>query len=118
MSDVREGAAMLEPGPAARLTIHLSGTALWHHKPVYAEIVHRAHRAGLSGASVFHGIHGYEVHLHARREWMARVSAQGPCAVVIIDHEQRLRDFLAQIEEVLDVTGIACLDHVEVYRPT
>ncbi|MGW6405276.1 hypothetical protein ACWFRP_45645, partial [Streptomyces sp. NPDC055134] len=39
-------------------------------------------------------------------------------AVVIIDHEQRMRDFLAQIEEVLDVTGIACLDRVEVYRPT
>jgi len=27
----------------------------YHHRPLYAEIVHRAHQAGLAGASVFRG---------------------------------------------------------------
>lgn len=49
-------------GPTARalrLTILIGESDLWHHKPVYAEIVHRAHAAGLAGASVFRGIEGF-----------------------------------------------------------
>lgn len=43
-------------GSALRATIFIGESDLWHHKPVYSEIVHRAHRAGLgarasSGAS-------------------------------------------------------------------
>ncbi|NUP64645.1 MAG: DUF190 domain-containing protein, partial [Nonomuraea sp.] len=34
---------------AARLTIHLDAAVVWHHRPAYAELVHRAHREGLAG---------------------------------------------------------------------
>ena len=42
-------------GQACRLTIHLGEDDQWHHKPLYTEIVHRAHVFGLAGASVFRG---------------------------------------------------------------
>jgi hypothetical protein len=40
-------------GPALRLTIFIGEDDTWHHKPLYHEIVHRAHVAGLAGASVW-----------------------------------------------------------------
>ena len=46
-------------GPALRLTIFIGESDRWHHKPLYTEIVHRAHAAGLAGASVLRGIEGY-----------------------------------------------------------
>ncbi|WP_151483772.1 DUF190 domain-containing protein [Streptomyces albicerus] len=108
---------MLRSGPAARLTIHLPSTALWHHKPVYAEIVRRAHRAGLAGASVLHGVEGYGIHLRIHQDHPSRLLAHGPCAVVIVDDEGRVRAFLADLEDVLAVTGVAIIDRVEVYCP-
>jgi PII-like signaling protein len=71
---------MTNPGTtaAARLTIHLTGNAVWHHRPAYAELVHRARREGLAGASVFHGCQGFggEGHMHLERP--AHIGAVGP----------------------------------------
>ncbi len=50
---------MRPQGPALRLTIFIGENDQWHHKPLYTEIVHRAHRMGLAGASVIRGIEGY-----------------------------------------------------------
>lgn len=44
--------------PALRLTVLVGDTDTWHHRPLSAEIVHRAHAAGLAGASVFRGWRG------------------------------------------------------------
>jgi uncharacterized protein len=46
-------------GSALRLTIFIGDTDLWHHRPLYHEIVHRAREAGLAGASVIRGMEGY-----------------------------------------------------------
>jgi PII-like signaling protein len=44
---------------ALRLTIFVGETDSYHHRPLYKEIIQRARRAGLAGASVFHGIDGF-----------------------------------------------------------
>jgi PII-like signaling protein len=104
--------------PAARLTIHLAGDAVWHRTPAFAEIVHRAHRARLPGASVFHGILGYGHHLRIHDERPVHVIAHGPCAVQIVGDEAQLRAFLDTLEDILAMTGVATLEAVEVYRPS
>ncbi|MFJ9542564.1 DUF190 domain-containing protein [Streptomyces sp. NPDC101225] len=103
---------------STRLTIHLSASARWHHRPAYAEIVHRAHAQGLSGASVFHGIEGYGTHLTVHHDRPSRLRTHGPCAIVIVDTEERLHAFLATIEDILSVNGVAVLDRIRVRQPS
>ncbi|MBO0826594.1 MAG: DUF190 domain-containing protein, partial [Streptosporangiales bacterium] len=40
-------------GDAYQLTVIIGESDQYHHHPLYSEIVHRAHRSGLAGASVF-----------------------------------------------------------------
>ncbi|SFF90156.1 hypothetical protein SAMN05216251_13538 [Actinacidiphila alni] len=107
----------LPAGPAARLTVHLTGGAIWHHRPVHAEIVHRARRAGLPGASALAAIEGFGGHLHVHQEHPSRLRDRTPVAVVLIAEEQRLRDFLADLDDILAVPGVAVMDTVHVHVP-
>ncbi|MGI3222691.1 DUF190 domain-containing protein [Streptomyces sp. GTA36] len=102
---------------AVRLTIHFDGAVLWHHRPAYAELVHRAHREGLAGASVFHGFTGFGAQRVIHRERPAHLAAKGPCAVVIVDEEDRVRFFLLCVRDVLEHTeAVAVLDRVRIHH--
>ena len=97
---------------AARLTVHLDEATLWHHRPAYAELVHRARRAGLSGAGVFHGLTGFGAG-HPKPSHLGK----GPCAVVIVDEEERLRSFLSGVADLLgETSAVAVLDRVLIHR--
>lgn len=102
-------------GPAVRLTVVLGESDQWHHKPVYTEIVHRAHAAGMAGASVFRGIEGYgrANHIHTTR--ILSLSEDLPVTVVIVDSEEKVRAFLPELEELL-TGGLAVIEPVEVVR--
>jgi uncharacterized protein len=100
-------------GPAKRLTVLVGETDQWHHKPVYTEIVHRAHAAGLSGATVLRGIEGYGASQHVHTTRILSLSEDLPVAIVIIDDAERISDFLPQLDELID-EGLVVLDDVEV----
>jgi uncharacterized protein len=102
-------------GPALRLTVVLGESDQWHHKPVYTEIVHRAHAAGMAGASVFRGIEGYgrANHIHTTR--ILSLSEDLPVTVVIVDAEAKVRAFLPELEELV-TGGLAVIEPVEVVR--
>ena len=46
-------------GRGERLTIFVGETDQHEHRPLYTEIVERAHAAGLAGATVLRGIEGF-----------------------------------------------------------
>lgn len=100
-------------GPARRLTIFLGESDTWHHRPLYAEIVRRAHAAGLAGASVFRGIEGYGASSHIHTSRLLSLSEDLPVAVVIVDGAERIRAFLPQLDELI-TEGLVILDDVEV----
>ncbi|MEU6477553.1 DUF190 domain-containing protein [Streptomyces sp. NPDC047017] len=100
---------------AVRLTVHLSSGAMWHHRPAYAEIVHRAHRQGLAGATVLHGFEGYGTHLKIHHDRPARLRSHSPCAVVVVDGEAAVRAFVDSLADILSVNGVAVLDRVRVH---
>jgi hypothetical protein len=100
---------------ALRLTIFVGEFDKWHHKPLYTEIVHRAHAAGLAGATVLRGVEGYGASNHIHTTRILSLSEDLPMVVVIVDDEVAVRAFLPQLDELID-EGMVILDQVEVVR--
>ena len=102
-------------GSATRLTIFIGETDQWHHHPVYTEIVHRAHSAGLAGASVMRGIEGFGKSSRVHTTRILSLSEDLPVAIVIVDTDEKIRGFLPEIDELV-TEGLVILDPVEVHR--
>jgi PII-like signaling protein len=102
-------------GTALRVTVFVGENDTWHHKPLYSEIVHRAHAAGLAGASVFRGIEGFGASSLIHTSRLLSLSEDLPVAIVIVDTEERVRAFLPQLDELV-AEGLVILDDCEVIR--
>lgn len=103
-------------GRALRMTIVVGETDTWHHRPLYSEIVHRAHAAGLAGASVFRGIEGFGSSALVHTTRLLSLTEDLPVAVLVVDTEERVRAFLPELEELLTEGGLVLLDDCEVVR--
>jgi PII-like signaling protein len=102
-------------GPALRLTIFVGEDDRFHRKPLYSEIVHRAHAAGLAGASVIRGIEGYGASSRIHTSRLLSLSEDLPVMVIIVDAEAKVRGFLPQLDELVS-EGLVMVDPVEVIR--
>ncbi len=102
-------------GSALRLTVFFGEADSWHHRPLYAEIVHRAHKAGLAGASVFRGIAGFGASSRMHHPELRRLGQECPIVIVIVDSTGRIRAFLPQLDELV-AEGAVIIDPVEVIR--
>jgi PII-like signaling protein len=104
-------------GPALRVTALIGESDMWRRKPLYSEIVHRAHAAGLAGATVVRGIEGYGKSNHIHTTRILSLSDDLPVMVVIVDVEERVRPFLAELEELV-TEGLVIVEPVEVVHHT
>ncbi|GLW25483.1 DUF190 domain-containing protein [Microbispora triticiradicis] len=102
-------------GPAQRLTILIGESDRYRHRPLYTEIVHRAHEMGLAGASVFRGIEGFGASSRIHTSRLLSLSEDLPIAVVIVDVPERISAFVAELDELV-TEGLVIVDSVEVYR--
>jgi len=102
-------------GTALRLTIMVGESDQWHHKPLFTEIVHRAHKAGLAGATVLRGIEGFGASNRIHTSRLLSLSEDLPVVVVIVDTHDRIDAFMPQLDELV-TEGLVILDDCQVIR--
>ena len=106
---------MRQQGRAKRLTVFIGESDQHHHKPLYAEIVHRAREAGLAGASVFRGIEGFGASQHVHTTRLLSLDEDLPIVIVMVDDEERIDRFALELDELIS-EGLVVIDDVEVVR--
>jgi uncharacterized protein len=104
-------------GPARRITIFIGESDRYHHKPLYAEIVHRAHQLGMAGASVFRGIEGFGASSRIHTSRLLSLSEDLPVAIVIVDTAEQADKFLDEVAELV-TAGLVIVDDVHVHTYT
>jgi uncharacterized protein len=102
-------------GSAKRLSIVIGESDTWHGKPLYSEIVRRAHSNGLAGASVFRGIEGYGASNHIHTTRIFSLSEDLPIQVVIVDTAPKIDAFVREVEPLVP-EGLITLTEVDVVR--
>jgi PII-like signaling protein len=101
-------------GAARRITIFIGESDRYHHKPLYAEIVHRAHQRGLAGASVFRGIEGFGAASRIHTSRLLSLSEDLPLAIIIVESAERTDAFLDEIADLV-TGGLVMVDDVYVH---
>src|SRR4051794_7801656 len=102
-------------GSASRLTIFVGESDRFHHHPLYSEIVHRAHQAGLAGAAVFRGIEGYGSTGTVHTQRILSLAGDLPVMVVIVDAEERIQAFVDGLAGLVS-RAICLVEPVQVTR--
>ena len=101
---------------AERLTIYLAQTDHHGHVPLYVEIVDRARRFGLAGATVLQGSSGFGSSARLHHAHFLPVPQDVPVVVTIVDTPRRLDGFLDEIRSLL-AEVVVLRDNVEIVSP-
>ena len=102
-------------GHQKRLTIFVGESDHHGHTPLATEIVQRAHRAGLAGASVFRGVEGYGASNHIHTTRILSLSDDLPIAIIIVDTDEAIQRFVPELDALI-TEGLVILDELEVIK--
>jgi uncharacterized protein len=98
---------------AVRLTVYLGESDRYDGRPLTAEIVRRARRAGLAGATVLRGLEGFGASQVVRTARLVARSDDLPVVVVLVDTHERIEAFLPVLDELLD-SGLVTSEELDV----
>jgi len=84
-------------------------------RPLYREIIDRARRAGLSGASVVQGLQGFGNSAKLRPPGVLGPNGSEPVLIEILDSPTRVHAFLPVLDQLLG-SGLMVLKTVTVTR--
>ncbi|MGZ4690938.1 MAG: DUF190 domain-containing protein, partial [Acidimicrobiia bacterium] len=93
--------------------IYIGETDQHHHRPLYTEIVERAHAAGLAGATVVRGMEGFGASSHIHTTRILRLSEDLPVVIVIVDITERIDAFLPQLDELI-TEGLVVREQIDI----
>ncbi|MBI2618544.1 MAG: DUF190 domain-containing protein [Ignavibacteriales bacterium] len=110
-------------GDGKLLRIFLGEMDKYGHKPLYEAIVLKARELGFAGATVLRGIQGFGADsrvVHTAK--ILRLSEDLPIVIEIVDTEERIRELVPAIDEMIEAAGCGAMmtiEKVEIirYRP-
>jgi PII-like signaling protein len=110
----------MENNPNAKLLRIFIGENDKHgQQPLYETIVFEAKKQGLSGATVLRGIMGFGANSKVRTTKLFEISSDLPLIVEIVDTEEKIKTFLAIVEDLFEQTksgGLITIEKAEVIR--
>jgi uncharacterized protein len=95
------------------LTIFVDETDRHGRQPLYTEIVSRARKAGLAGATVLQGSEGFGADALMHRAHAFGLSQQRRVVIIIVDAPDRIEAFMPQVEDVVQ-EGLVMRERLEV----
>jgi len=95
--------------------IYIDNQDKYRGAPLWEEILIRAKKSGLAGATLFKGVSGIGIggEIHSFNVWS--ISQKLPLVIEIIDDEQKVLDFLEEINDIVE-EGMTTLSDTEVIR--
>ena len=105
------------PRDAMLLRVFIGEADEWQGKSLYEQIVLKARERKLAGATVLRGPMGFGKSSHLHTAKILRLSMDLPMVVEIVDSEEKIREFLPVLDEMI-TGGLVTLERVQaiVYR--
>ncbi len=94
-----------------RLSVYLRARDTHGGRPLYHEIVERAQRAGLAGATAVRGLQGFGSSARLTAPGLLGWSGSEPVVIELVDQEARVRAFLPELDQLID-SGLVVLSPV------
>jgi PII-like signaling protein len=106
---------MKVPEEATLLRIFVGEDDKANGRPLYEEIVLKARKAHLAGATVLRGPMGFgrSTHLHTTK--ILRLSQDLPVIIEIVDSEEKINAFLPNLDGIMG-SGLVTLERAQVIR--
>ena len=101
-------------GEGKLLRVFLGESDKLHHRPLYEVIVLGARERGLAGATVLRGVEGFGADsrmIHTAK--ILRLSEDLPIVIEIVDSEERIGEFLSEVEKLVEEAGCGAMITVE-----
>ena len=101
------------PRDGKLLRIFIGEQDKWQGQPLYEAIIHLARRQGLAGATCLKGFLGFGAKSHLHTVKLLRLSEDLPVVIEIVDSEEKVQQFLIQIDPMIK-DGLITLEKAEV----
>ena len=102
------------PSEGQLLRIFIGESDKHEGKPLYEWIVIKAKENGLAGATVIRGLMGFGANSRIHTSKILRLSLDLPIIIEIVDTNEKLANFLSDIEPVIK-EGLVTLEKAEVH---
>lgn len=95
------------------LRVFIGESDRWEGKHLYEAIVLKARELGLAGATVLRGQEGFGAHSLIHTSKILRLSEDLPIVVEIVDREDRIAQFLPELDRMVS-EGMITLENVRI----
>ncbi len=102
-------------GQATLLRVFVGESDHFEGKPLYEQIVHRARKMNIAGATVLRGVMGYGATSRVHTTSLLRLSEDLPIVVEIIDTEEKLAPLLPFLDSAVE-EGLITMEKVHIVK--
>jgi PII-like signaling protein len=102
-------------GKARMMRIFIGESDRWRDKPLYQALVEAMRANDIAGVTVYRGILGYGAHRRVHRDKPLRLSHDASIMLSAVDSEEKLRQFLPIVEQMVQ-EGLVALSDVEIIK--